>query len=182
MAYQIELSWTPPTGGNVTSQEVQRKTASTSFATIATLGPTASTYIDTNVVENVLYDYQVVSICSNGATGQSNSDVAGLPTCPLITNPILNDTSIIWNLPALPSNTDSYYAQYNIVSRPTITGGGSIIVTNTVPVANKRGPYQITLPSSWFIPDYFYELQISVCIDNNDNDQCVQCTVPPIQV
>jgi hypothetical protein len=176
MAYQIELSWTPPTGGNVTSQEVQRKTASTSFATIVTLGATANTYTDTNVVEDMLYDYQIVSICSNGATGQSNNDATGFPTCPTLTAGVVDDVRITWNIPALPSNIDTYYKSYDVVERNFPTGGGTIVSTGMIPAANKKGPYQITYANE--ITGYWYEVRVRVCVEDAI---CVECTSPIVQ-
>lgn len=62
----IVITWTPGGGTNVTSQLVKRKLASSStYSTIATVSATASTYTDTTAQNNKLYDYQIITNCSD---------------------------------------------------------------------------------------------------------------------
>lgn len=62
----IVITWTPGGGANVTGQLVKRKlTSSSTYSTIATLSATASAYTDTTAQNNKLYDYQIITNCSD---------------------------------------------------------------------------------------------------------------------
>lgn len=64
---RIELNWTP--NPNAITQKVQRSLSSSGpWSTIATLGPTVSTYLDSNVTSNphTDYYYRIETTCSSG--------------------------------------------------------------------------------------------------------------------
>ncbi len=50
----VTLTWTPTNNATSTGQQVQRKLASSpTWVTIATVGPSIATYVDTTAVDNV---------------------------------------------------------------------------------------------------------------------------------
>ena len=80
----INLSWTPAGGANSTGQKVQRKSGGSAFADIASLSASASTYSDTTAVNNILYTYQIVNICTYGGPTDSGDVSKGVPLCPTV--------------------------------------------------------------------------------------------------
>lgn len=83
----INLSWTPDNGPTSTGQTVQRKLASGStWADLATgLAPSANSYSDTTAVNNTLYDYRVLNICSAGGPTAGGTVQADKQVCPTLT-------------------------------------------------------------------------------------------------
>jgi hypothetical protein len=63
----VTLNWTPWGGVIATSQLVQRKLVGGTYGTIATVGPSINTYIDTSAVYDTGYLYRIVTVCSTGA-------------------------------------------------------------------------------------------------------------------
>lgn len=96
----INLSWTPAGGSNSTSQKVQRKSGAGVFADIATLPATDSTYSDTTAVENVLYTYQIVNICTYGGPTDSGDVSKGVPVCPAVEGTVI-ENSVTLSYPGL---------------------------------------------------------------------------------
>lgn len=63
----IIVTWTAGGGSAVTSQTVKRSIAgANSYSSLATVGPTVTTYTDTTAANNTLYDYQIITNCSSG--------------------------------------------------------------------------------------------------------------------
>lgn len=60
----IRFNWTPT--ANVTNHVVQRATGTGAFTTVATLGATASIYVDKDVVSGTTYYYRVQSTTATG--------------------------------------------------------------------------------------------------------------------
>jgi hypothetical protein len=104
----INLAWTPANNDTSTGQLVQRRIAgSGSYGTLATVGPTVSTYSDTTAVNNTLYDYQISNVCSVGGPTASVVVQADSIICPTVTttNPQTGaaDTIVV----SYPNITDS---------------------------------------------------------------------------
>ena len=96
----INLSWTPAGGSNSISQKVQRKSGAGAFADIATLPATDSTYSDTTAVDNVLYTYQIVNICTYGGPTDSGDVSKGVPVCPSVEETVV-ENSVTLSYPGL---------------------------------------------------------------------------------
>lgn len=71
---QINLSWTTPANGGspITGYRIDRAVGSGPFTTMATTGPTITTFSDTTVLASTLYSYQVYAINSIGTGPASN--------------------------------------------------------------------------------------------------------------
>ncbi|MCP4550390.1 MAG: M28 family peptidase [bacterium] len=72
---QIDLTWTDNSTGEG-GFEIQRKTGSGSFATIATVGANVTAYSDTGLTANTTYDYRVRATKGSLVSGWSNEDSA----------------------------------------------------------------------------------------------------------
>lgn len=108
----INLSWTPANNATSTGQQVQRRIAgSGSYGTLATVGPTVSTYSDTTAANNTLYDYQILNVCSVGGPTASVVVQADSIICPSITT----------------TNPQTGAANTIVVSYPNITGSISYV-------------------------------------------------------
>jgi hypothetical protein len=97
------LNWTPAGGLNSTGQQVQCKlsTAST-WSNLTTLSASASTYTVTSLVDNTIYDFRVVNLCSFGGPTSGTSFQTVNLTCPTVTvTPTYNSVSFnFWDLEA----------------------------------------------------------------------------------
>jgi len=71
---QIDLTWTDNSPGE-TGNEVQRKTGSGDFATLASLAANSTSYSDTTAVEATTYTYRVRAI-NSGANSDFSSEVS----------------------------------------------------------------------------------------------------------
>ena len=69
---QIDLSWSGSLGAS--SYELQRKSGTDAFATIAS--PTTTSYMDTGLTASTMYTYQVRGVNSIGNTAWSPEDMA----------------------------------------------------------------------------------------------------------
>jgi len=100
----INLSWTPANDSNSTGQRVQRKSGAGAFADIGSLlSPSASTYSDTTAVDNVLYTYQIVNLCTVGGPEDSADVQAGKAVCPEIGETV-NGNDVSLSFPTLSDN------------------------------------------------------------------------------
>ncbi|HDQ71335.1 MAG TPA: hypothetical protein ENN19_04465, partial [Chloroflexi bacterium] len=82
-ASQIDLTWTD----NATDEdgfELQRKTGTGTFATIATLGANVSAYSDTGLTPETTYTYRVRATKGNTNSAWSNEAAATTPSGPVI--------------------------------------------------------------------------------------------------
>ena len=71
-ASQISLSWTN-NATNATGVKVQRSTDGTSFATVTTLGATATSYTDSGLTASTKYYYRVLAVNSAGDSARATS-------------------------------------------------------------------------------------------------------------
>ncbi len=78
----INLSWTD-NASDEDGFEVQRKTGSGSFATVATLGANVTAYSDTGLAPGTTYDYRVRATKGSLVSGWSNEDSATTLTGPV---------------------------------------------------------------------------------------------------
>jgi hypothetical protein len=79
------LNWTPAGGLNSTGQQVQYKQSNSStWITATTLGPGAATYAATGLLDNVIYDFQIVNICTYGGPSSGTSFQTINLTCPTV--------------------------------------------------------------------------------------------------
>jgi M6 family metalloprotease-like protein len=72
---QIDLAWT--NGDNATGLEVQRSVDSMSFATITTLDPAETSYLDSGLSPSTSYTYRVMAFNSDGS---ATSEIASATT------------------------------------------------------------------------------------------------------
>jgi titin len=68
---QINLSWTD-TSGNETSFKIERKTNTSSFSQIATVGSNVTTFSNTGLTSATTYTYRVRASNSSGNSGYTN--------------------------------------------------------------------------------------------------------------
>lgn len=131
----INLSWTPDNGPTSVSQTVQRKLASGStWADLATgLATTDNSYSDTTAVDNTLYDYRVLNVCSAGGPTASGTVQADKLVCPAITTSLTSgeEDVITWSVAA--TTNDAVIATILIID-----GGGTTVETNTVNAATAQ--------------------------------------------
>lgn len=178
MAYSITLTWSPGallipgSAGNVTGQEIQKKTSGGSFVTIATVGATDTTYVDTNVVENIRYEYKIVTLCTTGGPSAGLTTVSGVPECPQLDPPVYNDTlnTLQVLLPALPSGTDTYYCQYTVTEHVQPGDQGTVVNSGTIATQGNRGPTSFVTNN--IDPEKTYTYCINVCISATVSVQC----------
>ena len=83
-ASQINLSWTN-TATNQTSVEIDRSLDGTHFASLTTLGATASSYADTGLTAGTTYYYRVEAANSAGPSPSSNIASATTASATLVT-------------------------------------------------------------------------------------------------
>lgn len=70
-AASLTVNWTNNAPG-VTNVKVQRSTGTGSFADVATLAPTVTSWIDTTVADNTMYSYRVYCVLGTTVSGFSN--------------------------------------------------------------------------------------------------------------
>jgi hypothetical protein len=102
------LNWTPAGGLNSTGQQVQYKVSTDStWTTVTTLSASASTYTVLGLVDNTIYDFRVVNLCSfGGPTSGTNFQTINL-TCPTVTvTPTYN--SVSFSFPNLGASVTEY--------------------------------------------------------------------------
>lgn len=122
----VNLTWTPASGGNSTGQQVQRKTSTTNFAIIATLGAAASSYSDTTAQDNVLYTYQIVNLCEFGGIIDSSDVTAAKVVCPVGITATVTSNDVTVSLPSLAN--DVVYDNISVAP----SGGGANVFTQTL--------------------------------------------------
>lgn len=80
------LNWTPAGGLNSTGQEVRYKLSTTStWTTAATVGATTDEYTVTGLLDNTIYDFQIVNLCSFGGPTTGTTFQTVNLTCPTVT-------------------------------------------------------------------------------------------------
>jgi hypothetical protein len=128
----ITLNWTPANDATSTGQEIYRKGGGvTSFTKIADVAASASTYSDTGLVDNTIYTYQIVNVCSTGATTASGSAEANNIICPTITYTITSSELdvISWSVAATTNDVTISTVQVlnqagDEVDTTTVNGAG----------------------------------------------------------
>lgn len=122
----INLTWTPVNDANSTGQKVQRKSGAGTFADISSiLSASASTYSDTTALDNVLYTYQIVNLCTEGGPTDSTDVQAGKAVCPTV-GELVEGTNVTLTFPNLTGdviysgdvNIDGQ-SPYNVNEGPT---------------------------------------------------------------
>jgi len=92
---QVNLNWIDKST-NEAGFKLERKTATTNFASIATLGPDITTYSDNGLTPNTTYTYRVYSYNSVGNSPTYSNEVTvttiGLPS--LTTSAVTNFTAV----------------------------------------------------------------------------------------
>lgn len=153
----ITITWTPGGGSNIINQTVQRKTPSTSFATVATVGATVSSYVDTTALDNTVYIYRVLSNCSSGGPTPGNEDCAVNLACPAGISTTVTGNSVSFSLPAMGSG-----AQYDVVRIYQGPNASSPLVHTETINANGPQTFSVTL---LYNTSYFYQvvLEASSC-------------------
>lgn len=135
----ITLNWTPVNDANSNDQLVQRKTFISSFATIATLSASASTYVDNTASDNTYYTYQIINNCKVGGPTDSVDAVAAKPVCPTVSETVAGvEVSL-----SFPNLTEELVYQGNVV----IDGGIGTYSTSdsqTGQVINFTGAFSTT--------------------------------------
>ena len=120
----VTLTWTPTNNATSLGQEVQRKLASSpTWVTIATVGSSIATYVDTTAADNILYDYRVLNICSVGGPTSSSVIKASKIICPTVTvtNPQTGAANtLLVSYPALSG--DVLYASIQLFASNGTTG------------------------------------------------------------
>ena len=127
------LNWTPPGGLNSTAQRVEYKAATSStWLTATTLGATASSYTVVDLLDNVIYDFRIVNICTFGGPipGSSMQDIDFV--CPTVNTTPASDT-IGFNFSHLGGSITSYGvalldgAGSSTLDSKTISSPGSVV-------------------------------------------------------
>jgi hypothetical protein len=128
----VTLTWTPTNNATSTGQQVQRKLASSpTWVTIATVGASIATYVDTTAADNVLYDYRVLNVCSVGGPTSSGVTQASKIICPTVT----------------VTNPQTGAANTLLVSYPTLSGDvsyDSIQLFASNGTTSVQGPFDIS--------------------------------------
>ncbi len=91
---KITINWAAVSGAN--GYRIYRKTADTSWHTLATVDAPTTTYTDENPVANVYYTYTVQAYTiENGETIYSSYDVTGTTKRVVLETPVLSDAEAI---------------------------------------------------------------------------------------
>lgn len=142
----VNLTWSDVS--NEEKYSVRRKTATTSFVTIATLAANTKSYVDATAAENTTYQYAVIPVKVGATAATSNTPTITTGACTTVNNIIKaypNPTTGILYLPEVFVN-DKFsvisLATGNTVLTKTITQNG----TSTLDITNKPdGSYTIKL-------------------------------------
>jgi hypothetical protein len=121
------LNWTPAGGLNSTGQQVQYKQSSSStWITVTTVGPSTTTYTATGLLDNVIYDFQIVNLCTYGGPTSGTSFQSINLTCPTVqVTPTFNSASFSF------SNLGGSVTEYK-VDLLDASGSSVIASKNTV--------------------------------------------------
>lgn len=146
----IVLNWTPAGGTNSTSQIVQRKTVGGTFINLATLSNSANTYTDTTALDNIVYLYQIVTMCSLGGPIDTVDVQVVKITCPTIT-PTVTGNSVSIALAALTGTSVNYQSI-------SLSVGGSNVFTQSL---TGQASQTVTVPSLSYSTTYTYIVTLS---------------------
>lgn len=129
----ITLNWTPANDATSTGQEIYRKGGGvTTFAKIADVGAAVSTYTDSGLADNTIYTYQIVNLCSTGATTASASSEANNIICPTITYTMTSAELDVISWSVAATSNDVTISTVQILNQ-----AGTVVDTTTV---NGAGP------------------------------------------
>lgn len=106
------LNWTAGGGGNSTGQRVDYKqnSSATWLQFGGLLSPSANTVTVTGLLDNVIYDFRIVNLCSDGGPTNSPVDTKVLITCPSVTYTDL-PTSIAYQFSHLGGDVTKYVVE-----------------------------------------------------------------------
>ena len=129
----ITLNWTPANDATSTGQDIYRKGAGvTTFTKIATVSASTATYSDTGLADNTIYTYQIVNVCSTGATTASASAEANNIICPTITYTMTSAELDVISWSVTATNNDVTISTVQVINQ-----SGTVVDTTTV---NGAGP------------------------------------------
>jgi len=102
------LNWTPAGGLNSTGQQVQYKQSSSStWITATTLGPGVNTYTLNGLLDNLIYDFQILNLCTYGGPTSGTAFQSVNLTCPTLQiTPTFN--SVSFSFPTLGGSVNEY--------------------------------------------------------------------------
>lgn len=130
------LNWTPAGGLNSTGQQVQYKQASSAtWITAATLGASANTYTINSLLDNVIYDFQIVNLCTYGGPTTGTSFQTINIICPTVQSTPTHN-SVSFSFPDLGGSVTEYRvdllnaAGTTIIAFKNITSLGVTIADN----------------------------------------------------
>jgi titin len=119
---EIDLSWQPPLnngGSPITGYTIQRSNDGITFSTIATVGPTPTSYSNTGLQPNTTYIYQVIATNAVGSSPASLSAQAS-------TNSLVPDPPVNLLANAVSST------EIDLSWQPPLNNGGSPITGYTI--------------------------------------------------
>jgi fibronectin type 3 domain-containing protein len=172
---KVDLSWTAPANGSLTSYKVYRKTTG-SYALITTLtGAGSTTYSDTSVANGTTYTYYVTAV--GNCTADSDPKTAA-PVCTPLGTPVnlkatAGDAQATLNWDAVPG------ADHYTVSRSTVAGGPYTALTPASPITTNS--YTDTGVSNGTA--YYYVVSVSngTCDSANSGEASVTPQTCPSQ-
>jgi hypothetical protein len=132
------LNWTPAGGLNSTGQEVRYKLSTTStWTTAATVGATTDEYTVADLLDNTIYDFQIVNLCSFGGPTTGTTFQTVNLTCPTVTTTPTYNT-VAYSFPNLGASITEYRvdllnaAGSTVLAFKNIAASGSTISDNFV--------------------------------------------------
>ena len=103
-----KLDWVAGGGDNSTGQKVQYKKASDAvWIDAAIVSATTTTYTIENLDANTIYDFRVITLCSDGGPSGGQSTTTITLNCPVV-NYTLTPTSIGYSFQHLGGNVTKY--------------------------------------------------------------------------
>lgn len=140
----FDLSWTPAGGLNSTGQQVQYKVSSSSTWLVATtLSASANFYTVESLLENTIYDFRVVNMCSFGGPTPGSAFQTIDFVCPddVTITPTFN--SVSFSFSHVGGNVTEYRvdllnaAGSSVIAFKTITSPGSTVTDSFTGLSNE---------------------------------------------
>lgn len=127
------LNWTPAGGLNSTGQQVQYKQSSSStWITATTLGASVSTYTANGLLDNVIYDFQILNLCTFGGPSSGTAFQTINLTCPT-PQIIFTFNSVNFSFPHLGGSVNEYRVDLLDAAGSTVIAFKNIVaITGTI--------------------------------------------------
>lgn len=126
---QAVLNWTPVGGANSTGQSVQyRLKGAGTWTTHSSVGAAVTTATITGLLDNEVYEFQIVNNCTTGGPTPSATIENVKLTCPTVTTSNLTYNSIDYSFSALGGDVDTYDVQL-------LNSGSAVVTTQSKPTA-----------------------------------------------